>query len=127
MKTRLGVYSRIRKSRRYIQVQQHLPFVPFHHDPFSERSPKDEFCRSLSYRWTLDVLPFLLERSEISLELAQALRGCTFAMMASGFPRSVRLAKKAMAKYLLRVESAVKDQMGIPKYQDCDAEEAIVV
>jgi hypothetical protein len=62
-----------------------------------------EYWRSLSYRCALDVLPFLLEKSAISLELAEVLRGCTFTTMGQRFPRRIRLAKDAITRYLLRV------------------------
>ena len=106
-KARMGVYSRIRKSRHYLKVRQRESLVIRQYASFPENSPEDEYYRSLSYQWALDLLPFFLERSEISLELAEVMRGCTFAMMASGFPRRVRLAKKAMTEYLARVESVV--------------------
>jgi len=109
-KVRLGGHSRIHKCRRYILVRQHLSFQLGQHSSFPEHSSEDEYCRCLSYRFALDALPFLLERSEVSLELAEILRGCTFAMMASRCPRRVRLAKEAIAQYLFRVESTVKNR-----------------
>jgi len=106
-KARLGVYSRIRESRHHLQVQQRESLVIRQYASFPDDSFEDKCYKSLSYQWALDILPFLLERSAISLELAEMLRGCTFAMMAWEFPRRVKLAKKAKARYLLRVESAV--------------------
>jgi len=106
---RRGVHSRIRKARHHFNVRQHeLLEIHIHIDqyhPFPENSPQHEYCRSLSYRGSLDLLPFLLEKSEISLELAQALRSRTFTTMAQRFPRRMRLAKEAISRYLLRVES----------------------
>jgi hypothetical protein len=107
---RLGVHSTIRKGRHRLTVQQHKSLkwtiIP-PYSSFPENSLKHEYCRSVSYQWALDLLPFLLEKSAISLELAKILRSHTFAMMAWKFPRRRRLAKEAIAKYLLRVESAV--------------------
>ena len=108
-KARMGVYSRVWESRRHLKVRQSKPLFNYQHTSFPENSPEHEYYRSLSYQWALDILPFLLERSEISFELAEVIRGCTFAMMAFEFPRRVRLARKAMAKYLLRVESTAAD------------------
>ena len=108
-KARLGVYSRVRESRRHLKVRQRKSLEIYQYASFPNNSPEDEHYRSLSYQWALDLLPFFLGRSEISFELAEVMRGCTFAMMASGFPRGVRLAKKAMRKYLLWAESAVAD------------------
>jgi hypothetical protein len=108
---RLGVHSRIRKGRRHLQVLQRqsikAQFIVYRRDDsFPESSPKHQYYRSLSYHWALVLLPFLLEKSPVSLELAGVLRDCTFAMMAWEFPRRMRLAKEAIAQYLLRVESA---------------------
>jgi hypothetical protein len=113
--TRLGVHSRIRKGRHHLKVQQHKSIrVEFHRYDviyedlsFPKISPKHQYSRFLAYRWALDLLPFFLGRSAISLELANVLRGCTFTTMAWSFPRRRKLAKDAMAKYLLRVESVV--------------------
>ena len=77
------------------------------HASFSENSPEHEYYRSVSYQWALDLLPFFLANSTISLELAEVLRRCNFTTMAQNFPMSMRLAMEAIAKYLLRVESAV--------------------
>jgi hypothetical protein len=107
---RLGVHSRIRKARHHFKVQQHNFIKPqkfYHHDSYPKNSPQHQYCQSLSYQWALDLLPFFLERSAISLELANVLRSCTFTTMAWKFPRRRRLAKEAIAKYLVQVESAV--------------------
>ena len=108
---RLGVHSRIRKGRHHFEVlrRQSIKAPSFHRwdDSFPESSPEHQYFRSLSYRWALVLLPFLLEKSPVSSELADVLRGCTFAMMAWKFPGRMRLAKEAIARYLLRVESAV--------------------
>ena len=108
-KVRLGIYSRVRKGRHHLKFQQRKWLDIRVDASFPESSSQHEYYRALSYQWALDLLPLFLERSEISLELAEVIHGCTFAMMASGFPRRVSLAKKAMTKYLLRVESAVAD------------------
>ena len=76
----LGVHSRIRKGRHNLKVQQHKSFfkndiVIDQYSSFPENSLKEEYCRSLIYKWLLDMLPFLLEKSGISLELAKVLRG----------------------------------------------------
>jgi len=107
--TRMGVRSRIRKSRHHLKVRQCQSLVIDGYSPFPDKSPKHECCQSRSYQWALDILPFLLERSAFSLELAELLHGCTFVEMAWEFPRRVKLAKKAIARYLLRAESAVGD------------------
>jgi hypothetical protein len=101
---RLGVHSRMWKARHHFKVQQHKTLK---HSSFPENSPEHQCYRSLSYRWALDLLPFFLERSVISLELANVLRSCTFTTMAWKFARRRRLAKEAIVKYLLRVESDV--------------------
>jgi hypothetical protein len=110
---RLGVHSRIRKCRHHLKVHQHKAIRAelrqsfFVHLSFPKISPKHQYFRFLSYRWALDLLPFFLERSAISLGLANVLRSCTFTTMAWWFPRRMRLAKDAIAKYLLRVESVM--------------------
>jgi len=108
---RLGVHSRIRKGRHHFRVLRRQSIKASHRVYwdyfFPENSPEDQLRRSLSYRWALDLLPFLLEKSAVSLELANVLRGCTFALMAWEFPRSMRLAKEAIEKYLLRVDCTV--------------------
>ena len=106
---RMGVCSRIRKGRHYCKVQLKASRYIFQYPPFPKNSPEHEYYRSLSYRWALDLLPFLLENAAISLELAEVLRRRTFTTMAQQFPRGKRLAKKAITKYLLRVESAAGD------------------
>ena len=101
---RLGVHGKLRRGRHYLKVQRLKslktqtfldPSVPL----------ENEYTRSLSYRWVLDLLPSFLEKSAISLELGEVLRGCTFTTMGQKFPRRMRLAKEAITKYLLRVES----------------------
>jgi hypothetical protein len=111
---RLGVHSRIRKGRRHFKALQRHSIEDWRRPypwgyTFPENSPEHRHYRFLSYRWALDLLPFLLEQSPVSLELADVLRGHTLAMMAWRFPRSMRLAKEAIGKYLLRVDSAVGD------------------
>ena len=103
---RLGVHSRIRKARQYLVRMQR---VVDQHASLPENSPEHEYYRSLAYRWALDLLPFFLEKSDISLELAEVLRNRAFTTMAQIFPRRRRLAKEAITKYLLRIESAVGD------------------
>jgi hypothetical protein len=105
---RLGVQSRIRKARQHVVRQQKLRTVVDQYASLPENSPEHEYYRSLAYRLALDLLPFLLDKSDISLELAEVLRSrSTFTTMAQRFPRRRRLAKQATTKYLLRVESAV--------------------
>jgi hypothetical protein len=107
---RLGVHSRIRKGRNYVRVQQGKKFSESFFIQNSSpliNSPTHEHFRSMAYQWALDLLPFLLEKSAISLELTKALHCRTFAMMAQGFPRRTKLAKEAIARYLARVESTV--------------------
>jgi len=105
---RLGVHSRIRNARKH--VVQKLRTVVDQYASLPENSPEHEYYRSLAYRWALDLLPFLLEKSDISLELAEALRRrSTFTTMAQRFPRRRRLAREAITTHLLRVESAVGD------------------
>jgi hypothetical protein len=111
--SRLGVHSRIRKGRHHFKVQQFnsvkaqifISQVAIAPENFPKHEP--EYYQFLSYRWALDLLPLFLERSAISLELADVLRSCTFTTMAWKFPRRKRLAKEAIARYLFRVESAV--------------------
>jgi len=123
--TRLGVHSRIQKSRNYIKVRQgksfKRSFIREHPSSLPKNSPKYEHCRSLSYQWALDLLRFFLAKSAISLELAKALRCRTFAMMAQRFPRRMRFAKEAIERYLLRVESVegnLELQVQLPKHPD---------
>jgi hypothetical protein len=103
---RLGVHSRIRKARQHFV---RLRTVVDQYASLPKTSPEHEYYRSVAYRWALHLLPFLLETSEISLELAEVLRSRTFTTMAYSFPRRRRLAKEAITKYLLRVESAMGD------------------
>ena len=74
--------------------------------PFLAKRFKKEYCH-LVYKWALDLLPFLLEKSAVSLEIADVLRGCTFTTMALGFPQRMWVAKDAMRRYILRVESVM--------------------
>jgi hypothetical protein len=104
---RMGVRSRIRKGRHHLQVQLKPSMYFLQHHSFPDNSPKHDYYRSMSYRWALDLLPFFLDNSAISLELAEVLRRRTFTTMAQKFPRRWRLAKEAISRYLLRVESAV--------------------
>ena len=108
---RLGVHSRIWRARHHFKVRQHKRLNIYIHidqdNPFPENSPQHEYCRSLSYRGSLGLLPFLLEKSEVSLELPQVLCSRTFTTMAQRFPRRLRLAKEAITRYLLRVESEI--------------------
>ena len=105
---RMGVHSRIRKGRHNLQAFR-LKAVRYvaQYISFPENSPEHEYYRSLSYQRALDLLPFFLENSAISLDLAEVLNRCAFTTMAWQFPRKRRLAKEAIPKYLLRVESAV--------------------
>ena len=110
---RLGVHSRIRKGRNYVEARQGKFFkhrsIEEHPSSFPETSPEREYCLFLSYRWALDLLPFLLEKSAITFELAKVLRCCTFAMMAQRFSRRMKFAEKAIARYLARVKSAERN------------------
>ena len=65
-----------------------------------------EYCRSLLYRGSLELLSFLLEKSAILSELTNMLCCCTFMKMAQRFPWRLRLAKEAIERYILLVESA---------------------
>ena len=103
---RMGVRSRIWKAR-HLPLLKASIYIEQHDDSFPEKSLEHEYYRSLSYKWALDLLPFLLENSAISLDLAEALRRCTFTTMVQEFPRRGRMAKEAIARYLLRVESTV--------------------
>jgi hypothetical protein len=109
---RLGVHSKIRKGRHYFKVRQLESLkcqIAILTPSFPDHSPEHEYCRFLSYQWALDLLPFFLEKSAVSLELAEALRRCTFTTMAQRFPRRMRLAKAAITRYLLGVESGVNN------------------
>ena len=103
---RMGVHSRIRKGRHQCKVQLKASMYIHQDTSFPDNSPQHEYCRFLSYQWALDLLPFFLEKSAISLELAEVLRRRTFTTMAQQFRRRKRLAEEAITKYLLRVESA---------------------
>ena len=111
---RLGVHSRIRKSRRLLKVRQGKSLkrgiTIDQYAALASDSPEYEYYQSLSYRWALDLLPFLLQRSAISLELAGVLCLCTFTTMAQKFPRRVRLAKEAMTRYLQLVQPGMDDR-----------------
>jgi len=106
---RLGVHSRIRKARQHLVRQQNIRTDVYQYASLPEDSPNHEYYRVMAYKWALYLLPFLLEKSGISLELAEVLRSRTFATMAQRFARRKRLAKEAITKYLLWVESAVGD------------------
>ena len=113
-KTRLGDHSRIRKTIRHLASQRWKSVVTqsdISKDAFFPRSSLEhvEYYRSLSYQWRLDLLPIFLEKSVISLELANLLRSRTFTTMAQRFPRRVKLAREAIRTYLSRVDSAVGD------------------
>ena len=110
---RLGAHRRIRKGRHRLKARQRkslkVKIYISQYASFPKASPNHDYYRFLSYRWALDLLPFLLDKSSISLELAELLYGYTFTTMARGFPRRMRLAKEAIMKYLLRVEAGVGD------------------
>jgi len=103
---RMGVHSRIRKGRHHLQVRLKASIYIHQKSAFPDNSPEHEYCRFLSYLWALNLLPLFLENAAIALELAEVLRRRTFTTMAQQFPRRKRLAKEAITKYLLRVESA---------------------
>jgi hypothetical protein len=110
----MGVYNRIRKGRHHFKVRQWNRLKAervYEYTSFPDNSPKHDYYRSLWCQSALDLLPFFLENSAISLELAEVLRGCTFAMMGWKFPRRMRLAKDATTRYLFRVESGESDPM----------------
>jgi len=114
-KARLGVHSRVLKAMRLVTIWRWKSLkastLISQYAFFLQSSSKHEYCRFLSYQWRLDLLPILLEKSAISLELANVLRTRTFTTMAQRFPRRMRLAREAIAAYLLRVEeSAVGGQ-----------------
>jgi hypothetical protein len=108
---RLGVHSRIRKSRHWLRVKQHKKIKTRCNNSeflsFSKEDLKNVYYLSLVYKWALDLLPLLLERSTISLELAKMLDSCTFTMMALDFAWRLRVAKDAMRRYILQVESVM--------------------
>jgi len=114
-KARLGIHSRIRTAMHHLTVRQWKSFKARRYIPQYTSSPPNSFeqehYRFLSYQWRLDLLPIFLEKSAISLELTDVLRTRTFTTMAQRFPRRMRLARLAIAAYLLRVEeSAVGGQ-----------------
>jgi len=110
-KRRLGIHSRVKKGRHHIKSQQWKALkaqsIREWRDPFPYNLLGNEYSRFCMYRTMLEFLPFLLEKSAISLELAEILRRRTFTTMGQKFPRRMRLAKEAMSRYLLRVESGV--------------------
>ena len=105
-KVRQGTHSRILKARwesfKRIKTQDTIYQRPY----FPLSSSEQEHYRSLAYEWALDLLPIFLDKSAISLELADVLRTCTL-RRAQQFQQKMRLAKKAITTYLLRVNSAV--------------------
>ena len=111
-KARLGVRSRIRRVIRHSTVRQWKSIKARIVDidqyaSLSHNSLMHEYYRFLSYQWRLDLLPIFLEKSALSLELANVLRHRTFTTMAQRFPRRMRLAKQAITTYLLRVGASV--------------------
>ena len=111
-RARLGIHSRTRRAARHLTVQRRKLLKSrrkvvsqFPSPPLSPSEHED--YQFLAYQWGLDTLPFLLEESAISLELADVLRTRTFAMMAQESPREMKSAKAAITAYLLRVESVV--------------------
>ena len=102
---RMGVHSRIWKARHHVKAQLKASIYIRQYAFFPESYAHHEYYRSLSYGWALDLLPLFLENSAISLELAELLHRRTFTTMAQQFSRRKRLAKEAITKYLLRVES----------------------
>jgi len=69
----LGVHSRIRKCRHHLKARQWNSFKGRYVDQYAslpDNCLQHDYYRSLSYRWALDLLPFFLERSAISLDLA---------------------------------------------------------
>jgi len=125
---RLGAHGRIRKSRHQFMVRERRKFKATHQLFFSYPSRptiqtlvEDEYSRSFVYEWALDLLPLLLGRSAVSSEMADVLRNCIFATMGLEFPRKTRVAKDAMRRYILRVESAMGHhglRTELPNYPD---------
>jgi len=109
-KTRLGIHRRILKAMHHLTVRQWKSFKACgyisQYSSFPRGSSEHEYYRFLAYQWRLDLLPIFLEKSAISLELADVLRTRTFTTMAQRFPRRMRLAREAIAAYLLRVEES---------------------
>jgi len=111
-KARRGIHKRIRKAMRHFTIRRRKflkarPDNIYQHASFPQGSFEREYYRSLVYQWRLDLLPIFLEKSGISLELADVLRSRTFTSMTQMFPRRMKLAREAITTYLLRVESAV--------------------
>ena len=109
-KTRLDIHSRIRTAMHHVTIRQWKSLKARtdieQYASFLQSSSEHEYYRFLAYQWGLDLLPIFLEKSAISLELADVLRTRTFTTMAQRFPRRMRLARKAIAAYLLRVEES---------------------
>jgi len=108
-RTRLGVHSRIRKAMRSLTIRQRKflkarSYNIYQYASSPQGSFEHEYYRSLVYQWRLDLLPICLEKSGISLELADVLRSRTFTTMAQIFPRRIKLARESIATYLLRVD-----------------------
>jgi len=59
------------------------------------------------YEWALIVFPFFLERSTVSLKLADHLSRSTFSIVSARFPYLTRLAKVAILKYSIRAKALV--------------------
>ena len=111
-KAQLGVHSRIWKAMRHLTIRRQWKSLKarifiWQHTSFPQSSSVYEYYRFLLYQWRLDLLPIFLEKSAISLELANVLRTRTFTTMAQRFPRRMRLAREAIAAYLLRFEESV--------------------
>ena len=69
--------------------------------------PGMEGFRIALYEWALMVFPFFLERSTVSLELAEYLSRSTFSIVSVRFPYLTRLAKVAILKYSMRAKAFV--------------------
>jgi len=105
----LCVHSRIRKGWHHFKALQRQSIeavITVQDRPFPENAPEYQHYQFLLYRWALDLLPFLLEKSAVSLELADVLHGSTFTMMAQKFPQRRRLVKEVIARYLVWVATA---------------------
>jgi len=109
-KARLGIHSRRHRAMCHVAVQQwkYLKAWTYisQYASFPRSSCEHEYYRSFVYQWRLDLLPIFLEKSAISLELADISRTRTFTTMAQMFPQRMRLAREAIAAYLLRVEES---------------------
>lgn len=66
--------------------------------------PGVEGYQLASYEWALMVLPFFLENSVVSLELADYLSHSTFSIVSVRFPHLTRLAKVAISTYSIRAQ-----------------------